>query len=705
MKTWQIDISQLKRVGCTDLTITSNSRAADVAELAFRAESINAGPSWAFGDKVVLTDGEEVAFSGYVTADPDYVITSAQRGFTIHLENIVGLLDATPYTGKQSFDGIVNSDARLAPATRIISEVLNTGLVVPGGDAATETYSMSLDSTIKCPIGSGSQSCWSLINSCLHWIPDAVTWFNHETGVLTLRRADDGEGIVLDLANNRATMGDVELFTFSGYTSANFKARRDLQPPVVSLSWPDVGRKFVFPDGGNANQPWAFLFEVPTSGGGGNIEKMDEAQKQAVQEAAAQKMLVRGRKVPDGWRNSGNMKEAVGEPEEHRKFWAAFPGTRALAKTNAACLRFGAAIFEGVSLDEAYPIDEEEDDDAPGQPENYKVFAASDAIDASLYVHYEGSFPASSKKRDNVSGLKFCKGVLKQYVWLAGDYVGELSKEKWMEFFSGSAKFDGAKTRYALLTLECTFINRRRKVYKTGTNETLPGDEDYSEEENGGDEGGGGDATTSDYLSAAEGYFNATRKLFYDGAIMLHGVTGYLPSKIDSSNLSLVGGRTEWEQMNTPIVRAEWNPAQRTLEISTGSPEILTIDERIQRQQLGRQSSMGAGTSFAQPSGEYIPPPDGEDESSGFPMVSPSVTASASVTKAGRPLNPLELYYDEDGRAYINEGSLYCATGIISFPTTEVTELLAQYERVAVGVDYSFTEGKHVARIFKYGKR
>ena len=713
MTTHTVDISQLAGLNCTDLTITSNSRTADTAELSFRSDTISGNAPWAFGDRVVLTDGEGVAFAGYVTSDPEYATAANQRGFSMRLENIVGLLDATPYTGKQSFDGVVTNEVRLVAATSVISQVLNTGMVAPGGGPAPETYSMSLGSVIQCPVGSGSQSCWSLVNSCLHWIPDAVTWFNPETGTLSLRRADDGVGITLDLANGRATRGDVELFTFAGYTSANFKARRDLQPPVVTLSWPTYGKKQVFPPDGIANQPWAFQFEVP--GRSGSDEDVPSVPRQRMmQRTTAQKMIVRGHKVPDGWLNNGNMKVATGAPEVHRKFWSHFPGMRALAKTNAACLRFGAAIFEAVPLEDAYPVSEEDEDneDAPGQPENYTEFVASGITDTSIYAHYDGSFPASSEGRDNVSGLKFCRGVLKQYVWLGSDYAGELTEEKWKEFFSGSATFtDGdekKKTRYALLTLECNFINRRRKVYKVGTNEVVPGDPDYMEVPEDEQSKPSSGATDADYIAAASDYFDATRKLFYDGSIALHGVRGYLPAKIDSSNLNIVGGRSEWASMNTPIVRAEWNPAQRTLELSTGSPEILTIDERVQRQQIGRQSSMGTGTSFVYPpSIVQLPDDSGETEPQSYPMISPSINATVSVTKAGKPLNPFELYEDEDGKTYLNEGTLVAPGGkIIDFPVTDISEDVVKYPnaKFSVRCEYDYAQREWVAKIRRFGK-
>lgn len=717
MTTHTVDISQLAGLNCTDLTIVSNSRTADVAELNFVSSSILDDAPWLFGDAVKLTNGDDIVFSGFVTSAPEYTVSATQRGYSIRLENIVGLLDATPYTGSQSFDGIVTNDARLVSAQTVISQVLSTGMVAPGGGSTSARFLNSINGTIQCPVGSGTQSCWSLVNSCLHWLPNAVTWFNPQTETLTLRQVGTENGLTIDLENNKVVRDGEELFTFAGFTDANFRPRYDLMPPVVSLRWAKSGNEQTFPLGGNANQPWAFSFEVPAMATAEEGNEPTPQRRRMYQVATAQKMIVRGYKVPDGWANTGDMKTSYGKPEEHRRFWAHFPAMRALAKTNSSCLLFGKAIFEAVPLDDAFPKDEEdEDEDAPGQPENYKEFVASTQNDTTIYAHYEGAFPASKDASDNLSGLRFCKGVLKQYVWLKSAYVGELKKNEWMEFFSGSANFtDGEnkkKCRYALLTLECNFINRRRKVYMVGTNQVMPTDPDYIEEPENEEESKDDDygPSAEDYVNAAQDYFNATRKLFYDGSISLVGVSGYSPSKIDSSNLNIIGGRTEWVGMNTPIVSAEWNPFAKTLVLSTGSPEILTIDERVQRMQLGRQSERGAGTSFVTPPSVYEPPPDMPDAPTppppSYPMVSPSVNAEVSVTATGRPLNPFELYED-DGKWYLNEGTLVAPGGkIIPFEQTDVTADVAANAdvRFSVRAEFDYSKKEWVAKVRKFPK-
>ena len=131
--------------------------------------------------------------------------------------------------------------------------------------------------------------------------------------------------------------------------------------------------------------------------------------------------------------------------------------------------------------------------------------------------------------------------------------------------------------------------------------------------------------------------------------------------------------------MNTPIVQAEYDPQHRTLTISTGSPEILSIDERVQRTLLGRQSNLNSGTSFVDPPSNSASGGGGgsSDDDETYPMIGPSISAQAVATKTGKPLNPFQLYADDDGKWYLNEGTLPAPGGkVVNFETTEVTDIV-----------------------------
>lgn len=677
----------------SSVNIISSSRAADTATLSLPMDSVDEEPPFAFGDEVYLSENGKRLFHGYVADEPEVSITAGGISCEIKLSNIVALLDATPYVYDQSLNGILSNDARLISASSAVNQIVSAGMVLPGGAPAEESFSVEFSSTIKCPSGSGSQSCWSLVNSCLHWVPDAVTWYDPIQRKLTFRSARNGEVMMLDVASGVARRGNSELFSFAGYESASFKPRHDLCPPVVGLSWEGTDKDKVFPAGGNLRQPWAFMFQIPKVAGASVNDELPPQERRQVQKATEQSMLVLGREVPGGWENAGNMKEeAPGAPGLWHQFWSGFSAFRPLSQTNASCLSYGKAIFEPVPVEDAYPPGELAEDNE--QPENYEAFAPAD--DKKIYVLYQGQFPASSKKRDNVSGLKFCKGKLKQYVWIKSKYTGKLSKEEWQEFFSGSSKLkkgdSKGTTRYALLELDAIFINRRRKKYKTGTNELDSSDEDFTNEEQPEDtpnDNTSGMATDADYTAAAQSYYDSTRKLFWDGSITLRGVEGYYPSILDGVNLSIVGARSEWATMESPIVQAEYNPQYKTLTLTTGSPEILTIDERLQRMLIGRQSSANAGTSLAnEPDIQQEQPdtpdaPEVQPETRDFPMISPGISAQVSAVKSGRPLNPLEMYSEGSGeneKWYINEGTLTAPGGkIVAFETTDITELKKKY--------------------------
>ena len=685
MKNHSVDISDLVALGCTDISITSASRTADTASLSFVLSSPDAEPPWAWCDEVTLTDGNNVLFCGYVLEEPDVSIDAGGIRCNLTLGNIVAILDAVPYVDAQSFKDLVTSKTRLVSAAAAIGQIVQAGLCRPGGESSFDTVQVNFNSSILCPVGSGSQTCWSLINACLHWIPNAATWYNPKERRLVLHEVGQNDVLTLDLAEKCVKKGDDVLFTFAGYEEANFRPRRDLCPPAVGLVWEDNMKSSVY--GSSLRQPWAFVFQVPVTSGAYDLKTMPPEQQRLYQDVTQQKMLVLGEKVPTGWATTGNMKtEMSAAPGPWHKFWSSFPAMAALKNTNVSCLAYGLAVFEPVAGEDAYP---EEDGEAQ-VPENYKAFTTSDSI----YVLTQGQFPASTESRENINGLKFCKGKLKQYVWLDKQYTGKLSTEEWQEFFAGSAKASiggesGKNTRYALLELDAIFINRRRKAYQTGTNKLLdPADEDFNEEE---DAGGGAEesvaATDNDYKAAALDFYNATRKLYYDGSITLRGVVGYTPAHFDGTSLNIVGARTEWETMDTPIIRAEYHPQFQTLTISTGSPEILSIDERVQRTLIGRQAVFAAGTSLAnvEPKKSESENPDEEtqEEEKPYPMVSPSISAQATVTKSGRPLNPFQMYSEGSGEGvkwFINGGSMAAPGGrVVTLETTDITGLVLQF--------------------------
>lgn len=720
MSEFTVDISALHEVGCTGLELTAASRAADVVQLEFVSDVVGAVPvPWVHGDCVTLVDGEVVLARGWVL-DSGVQLGAESYDFSVQLGNVVALMDAVPYTEGQGFRGYVQDESRLVSAAEMVGLLARAGAKAPGGGGSGDAVVVDFEASIKCPTGSGSQSCWSLVDDVLHWVPDAVSFYEPGARRLTFCRAGGRGEVVVDVeAGVVRVPGGAVVARFGRVESAAFRPRYDLRPPVVGMVWSAAGfrQEYVLPAGGDLRQPWAFLYELPEVGGAGMGEELTEAQKGVVRDATAQRMEVEGLPVPVGWVSSGNMREAsTGQPKVAYDFWCRwFPE---LKKTGIGCLQFGQAVFEPVDVDVAFPSVEGGATSADGtvetgQPANYEEFGEETQR---IYVLNKGEFPASAEKRENVRGLSFCQGVYKQYVWLKADYIGSLTEEERKEFFKGSWNVqlaDGRHaTRYALLTLRAVFIDRHHKRYKTGTNKLLDGDDDFSaddEEDEEPEEGGDVTVTTADYKQAVEDYYAATRRLLWDGSVCLTGVTDVRLSELVGRTLCVTGLRPEWELMGTPVQAVAWRPFEGQLVLQTGSTELLTVDERVERMQLGRRGLLGGGSSLPPDEVPDVPvdpeEPVAPDEEAGESpaMVAPSIAANQEAKAEGRPLNPFEVFQDGE-RWFMNEGVWPAYGELIQFPTTDVTDKKAQYNNIGIDVDFD-SAGKPVLVVRGYGKK
>lgn len=524
------------------------------------------------------------------------------------------------------------------------------------------------------------------------------------TGAYTLEltaRAPGGEGNALMLEFEAGTEGDmatVEAFGGGDYnrgmqiTTLESLQQSSLPGSVVSVScnttaWevPPVvalrGRyKYTLPAGENIFQPGAFVYHVPKKdvGMGGNKDATE------VQRTSGTWNIVKGYLIPPGWQslNDGkavDMREEVSDIPAHHEFWAKYlPEIR---KTNVSCLAFGTAVFEPIPVSEAYPEEDEDDEtstlsgvtkwrppllESKNGPANYEEFSTRDT--KKLYVCYEGQFPASSEKRGNVSGLKFCRGTLRQYVWLKGPYTGMMRGTDVMAFFAGSMKVPGTDgtpetVSYTQLTLDGVFINRRRTRYQSGTNGQPKAimDADPDDSEQNGTETST-ELTKRDYIQALSDYYYSSRPVGTHGSMRLAGVNSYR----HSAELGV-------------LKSVRWNPTTGELTLTTGAGGPVGVEAILQRQQVGKMQALadfqGTLAQASQEEGDETGEDAEKNETDNYPMVGAGAVAAHRVDAKAAKLEPFAVYMDDDGRMMMNGGPLPSPVGIIDVEPTDISSV------------------------------
>lgn len=447
-------------------------------------------------------------------------------------------------------------------------------------------------------------------------------------------------------------------------------------PPVVALR----GRyEFTLPAGASIYQPGAFVYHVPQTEGSGGGRGDVERQAAAVQQVGGEWHVVKGYQVPLGWQtvNSGeavDMRvEVSGAPGLHHEFWARYlPEIR---KTNVSCLAFGPAVFEPMPVAEAYPEAEEDNEvsalagvvkwrppllESKNGPANYEEFKSGK--DKNLYVCYEGQFPASSESRGNVSGLKFCRGTLRQYVWLKSKYTGVLAGTEVTAFFAGSMKVTGDDGKeevvsYTQLTLDGVFINRRRTRYQSGTN-GQPEAAESPEPEPDVPAGGGAELTQRDYIQALSDYYYSSRPVGTHGSMQLAEVSVYR----HGAGLGV-------------LKSVRWNPATGALTLTTGAGGPVGVEAILQRQQVGKQQAL---TNLQEDLAQESQPSSGEtedteEETESYPMVGGGASAGHRVDAKAARLEPFAVYMEDDGRMMMNGGPLPSPVGIIDVEPVDIS--------------------------------
>lgn len=430
-------------------------------------------------------------------------------------------------------------------------------------------------------------------------------------------------------------------------------------------------------------------------------------------------MTVKGTPIPAGLAVAGGAVKMnvphVKDREKWQRFWAQFGAFKVLGEITEG-FAFGKPYFFPIAAEEAYPTDggapEFEEATRIGAlrppvrefsnvPANYKLLTPAD----NMHLLVEGSFPASSKAGGNVGGLHFCKGCLKQYVFVDGNLEG-ITKEQATAFFKGSYKFKGKTRRFTCLKVEGTFIDRRRKRFQEGTNKRAPEDPDYNEDIDGGrgwhvvgerteeDPEPQQGLSKADYIAAAKEYLAACGNMGTAGRteeISAHVVGGDFDPGLTVDDVFAVLGMA-------PAASGGYSYDSSSREVtargSAGQAANFELEDFLTRRRAVKEAAwldwkerhkdaVEAKERERDTAGGAEPPEypltplewQAEREKDNYPMVSPSISASAGVSNEDAPLNPFQVYADGE-KWFINEGEIASARyGVLKFPTTEITSI------------------------------
>lgn len=704
-------IDELKALGVGDVLVSFCRGTSSTLTLNFGLAGQTVPEALSTFDALEMPDGETV----WKSADSYKRVLSLNYAAdryagTLTLTDRVERLNQCVYASINKLTGLpdfaVNRDAIQAakqgfPASSVLVKTAATVSAVMEYAGVSMTYTAPVGVHI---VSAGVQSCMSHLNAA----HVKLGWAHGEAGSVVLKLNKNAAGYVTGgtIEKDGSKVGD-----FEGIATVTLANRAGVGCPGAGLR----GKYNITV--GNLREPGAFCSYIsPTVSGGADS---GGTPTYTTANARANKVEVLGLKIPDGWKvENPEMRKTTNQtPGELLKFWGSFPAFKTLAKVSS-CVTFGGMWVQPLAAQEAFPADagdvvapdgdtEAADTDPPA---NYLQVTDGDINWSNAYMLYKGSFPASPHRRDNVSGLKFCKASISQVVVLSSKpAAGAVSAEELNSFFDGVLTFDGKECRYTELSLpEVYLINRRRKVYKEGTNTLFDNDPDYespADDEDGDSTGGSGELITpADYRSFLEQQIREGDDT-YDGTVELVGVD-VNPLVFCGSTLSIEGLADIWQDMKTPIARVDYSFFTKRLTLTTGSDEAaaLSVDELAEIARMQRQRELGAQANNQPWTQEAVSSePDEEEEETAEeapPMIAPQISPAHGATKGGKPREPKTLYADGD-KWLISAGSIATPQGYITFPETDVTALIEAGYMVKAGKKLDRSTGQWVPYVYR----
>lgn len=647
---WNID--ELQALALFSLHFSYNTDAADILLFRLKPQDYAALPLKQF-DRLTVTDGERVVFSGIVPQGANYAEeASSGELVTIELQSDYYILEHTVYARMNDKGNAVYSRTPARTRTTTLDAVCGSVSSWLDGYLPSSLV-CDASATIPTPTSTGTSPCSALLTDSLRWVPDAV---------LVQRYSQTGNTLKLTkpeiLSDKLVFRSDSRLLQ-----SVNLRARHDLVVPVCALIG---GAHDIWPDGADIRTLGAFVYAVPVD----RDTEPEASRGGAGNSAASSKMIVKGIHLPERVLFERSKEEYQTEFITEKSQAAKF--VKELLPEYVDFIPYMGVSPCIVNVTPKSVLEEEikEDDDQDAKaPANYSDNPQSWSADGkAIYVHTEGSFAASSRSSRNLRGLKWCKatlGVVFSLELVNPDLPKELYQRA-QELFPGKRKSGGKAFRYVRKTISCNLIDTRRKVYDPATNQLCSTDPDFSEEEDTPED----TPTIADYKSAMAQYYAAASKLQHEGSISMLYDGSLNPAELTGRQAIVLGMRPEWETMNATIRSVDWDFQQRKLTLNLGTRAAMGFDEYLERRLVAR--NRGRDEAQKNALAYDIDDREAQEEQESDMSISPSVSAQTDKETSGRWHRPFSLYINEEtGNVTLAGGTLQKGSLRFNVPDTE----------------------------------
>lgn len=644
----------LTELGARGVQLSYSTDSPDALQIVLSPEVYASKLNVAAGGRLsVYVDGQK-AFSGTLAsgAQYDYDVSSSPR-VTLEFQSDYYLLDSIVYAALVNGEAVFSRRPVKQQTTSLQELVssINSWL----GSAMPSTLACSLSAKVQTPQSNGTASCASLLTDAMRWVPDAVLVQRYASGGDTLRLVQT------------SSMPQITLSSEDKLQSFSVQARNDLRTPVCALVG---GARGIWPAAADIRTPGAFVYAVP-------LEKDSNSeqppQRGAGESPASAKMVVRGVALPEAKTYEHGEVEYNFNPFSEdsltqkfiKRFFPELAPLRSIGNVGACYVEpLSKADFEA-------ELNEGNTDEEVEVPVNYADVSEVRGWGHNVYVHTEGSFPASPEGKKNVKGLRWCKAQLSiVYAVKLGEKRSDVQKTLISEFLPGKQTSSVNKTNYRFVkkTLTCTLINRRKRVFDPATNSLCSSDPNYAEE--GKPEEGTESLSAADYRAAMEAYYQNARVLQYEGSASLLNRGSLQPWAMTGMRLNIAGRNPAWASMNAIVRSVSWDLTSGKLSLSFGPRSVMGFDELLERRAIARTLSLHEAHNSAI---TYDPADEATKEKAEDAMaVSPSISSGVDTTSAGKYVKPFTLYWSPNEQTLLLAGGTLRKNGrVFEVPTTD----------------------------------